>query len=78
MSEMEEDASRLLVKVVKTISIAIVWLIVTMIIGIYFGWFFYYKTPTLGNFICYLFNTVTLVLVLIYLKKLWKEEIQSP
>jgi len=75
---MEEDAARLLVKVVKTISIAIVWMIVTMIIGIYFGWFFYYKTPTLGNIICYLFNTATLVLVLIYLKRLWKEDIQSP
>jgi len=74
---MEEDAARLLVKVIKTISIAITWLVLTMIIGIYFGWFFYYKTPTLGNLICYLFNASTLVLVLIYLKKLWKEEIQS-
>ena len=74
---MEEDAARLLVKVVKTISIVIVWMVLTMTIGIYLGWFFYYKTPTIGNFICYVFMATTLVLVLIYLKKLWKEDINS-
>jgi hypothetical protein len=74
---MEEDAARLLVKIVKTISIVIVWMMVTMTFGIYFGWFFYYKTPTLGNIICYLFIAITLVLVLIYLRKLWREEIDS-
>jgi hypothetical protein len=74
---MEEDAARLLVKIVKTISIVIVWMIITMTFGIYFGWFFYYKTPTLGNIICYVFNAATLVLVLLYLRRLWKEEISS-
>jgi len=74
---MEEDAARLLVKIVKTISIVIVWMMITMTFGIYFGWFFYYKTPTIGNIICYLFISITLVLVLIYLRKLWKEEINS-
>jgi hypothetical protein len=74
---MEEDAARLLVKIVKTISIVIVWMMITMTFGIYFGWFFYYKMPTIGNIICYLFIAITLVLVLIYLRKLWKEEIDS-
>jgi hypothetical protein len=74
---MEEDAARLLVKVVKTISIVIVWMVITMTFGIYFGWFFYYKSPTLGNIICYVFLATTLVLVLFYLRKLWKDEINS-
>ena len=74
---MEEDATRLLIKIVKTISIVIVWMMVTMIFGIYFGWFFYYKTPTIGNIICYLLIAITLVLVLIYLRRLWKEDIES-
>ena len=74
---MEEDATRLLIKIVKTISIVIVWMMVTMIFGIYFGWFFYYQTPTIGNIICYLFIAITLVLVLTYLRRLWKEDIES-
>ena len=74
---MEEDATRLLIKIVKTISIVIVWMMVTMIFGIYFGWFFYYQTPTIGNIICYLFIAITLVLVLIYFRILWKEDIES-
>ena len=74
---MEEDASRLLIKVVKTISTVIVWLMLTMVVGIYFGWFFYYDTPTVGNIICYVFNAATLVLMLWYLWKLWKEDIRG-
>ena len=74
---MEEDAARLLVKIVKTITIVIVWLMLTMVIGIYFGWFFYYKTPSIGNIVCYLFNLATLILMLIYLRRLWREEISS-
>ena len=74
---MEEDASRLLIKVVKTISIVIVWLMLTMVVGIYFGWFFYYDTPTAGNIICYVFNLATLVLTLWYLGRLWRDEIRD-
>ena len=74
---MEKDAARLLVKIVKTISIVIVWMMITMTFGIYFGWFFYYETPTIGNIICYVFIAITLVLVLIYLRRLWREEIDS-
>jgi membrane protein DedA with SNARE-associated domain len=74
---MEEDAARLLVKIVKTISIVIVWMIITMTIGIYFGWFFFYNAPTIGNIICYLIIAALLVLVLIYLWNLWKEDINS-
>lgn len=74
---MEEDAARLLLKVVKTITIVIIWLMLSMVIGIYFGWMFFYKSPTLGNFICYGFVAGTFVLMIIYLYRLWKEDIGS-
>lgn len=73
---MEEDASRLLQKVVKTLTAAIVWLLVNMIFGIYFGWMFFYDTPTIGNIIFYVFMAGTLVLMLRYFYRLWKEHIR--
>lgn len=70
---MEEDASRLLRKVVKTMSAAIIWLLVNMTIGIYFGWMFFYSKPTLGNYVFYSFMALTAVLLILYLRKVWKE-----
>jgi hypothetical protein len=70
---MEEDASRLLRKVVKTMSAAIVWLLINMTFGIYFGWMFYYKNPTIGNYIFYAFMGISLVLFILYIRKVWKE-----
>jgi hypothetical protein len=70
---MEEDASRLLRKVIKTMSAAILWLLFNMTIGIYFGWMFFYTTPSLGNYIFYVFMAGTLVWMVVYLKRLWRD-----
>jgi len=70
---MEEDASRLLRKVVKTMSAAIVWLLINMTFGIYFGWMFCYKIQKIGNYICYSFMGISLVLFILYIRKVWKE-----
>ena len=69
---MEEDASKFLKKIVRTIGIAILWLMINMTVGIYFGWMFFYNSPTLGNFIFYGWMVLSLVLVLWYLYKVWK------
>lgn len=70
---MEEDASRLLRKVVKTMSAAIVWLLINMTFGIYFGWMFFYQKPTIGNYIFYGFMGISLAFLILYLRKVWKE-----
>jgi hypothetical protein len=72
MSSMEEDASRFLKKIVRTIAIAILWLMINMTFGIYLGWMFFYGSPTLGNFIFWGWMVLSLVLVLWYLYKVWK------
>ena len=72
---MEGDVPRLFRKLVKTLSAAIIWLMVNNIIGLYLGWMFFHGTPTLGNYIFYVFLLGTLTLLILYFIKVWKEYI---
>jgi hypothetical protein len=74
---MEDDARTLFRKIVKTISAAILWLMVNNIIGIYFGWMFFYDSPTLGNYIFYAFMLSSLAALLYYFYKVWKPYLGS-
>ena len=70
---MEEDITRIFRKIVKTLSAGILWLLVNMSIGIYFGWMFFYSSITLGNIIFYAFMISTLVALIYYLMRVWRE-----
>ena len=70
---MEEDITKIFRKIVKTLSAGILWLLVNMSIGIYFGWMFFYASITIGNIIFYVFMLSTLVFLIYYLKKVWRE-----
>lgn len=74
---MEEDARTLFRKIIKTISAAILWLMVNNIFGIYFGWMFFYAVPTLGNYIFYVFLVSSLGALLYYFYKVWKPYLGS-
>ena len=75
---MEDDAAQFLKKVVKTLSMALLWLLVNMTIGIYGGWMFFYGRPTLGNYLCYVFALGTLLLMLWYFYRIWREDVENP
>jgi hypothetical protein len=75
MSSMEEDAARFLKKIVKTLSAALLWMLVNMTVGIYLGWLFFHSVPTLGNYLFYGWMLLSLVALLWYLYKVWKEYI---
>ena len=76
MSMMEDDASKFLKKIVKTLSAALVWLLIIVIIGIYFGWMFFSETPSIGNFIFYGWMVLSLVALLRYLFIVWKDHLK--
>ncbi len=73
MSSMEDDAAEFLRKIVKTLSAALVWLLFVMIMGIYNGWFFFHRSPTLGNYIFYSIAVLSLVALLWYFYRVWRQ-----
>ena len=74
MSEMEPEVRRFLKKVVWTLSGALLWLSINMFIGIYKELAFPAGKPTVWNILFYAFALVTLILLIIYYFRLWKNE----
>ena len=74
MSSMEPDAADFLKRVVWSVSLVLVYMLILLTAGIYGNWFFFYDTPTMGNYIFYgwvLMSTVGMIFLLI---KLWKKK----
>lgn len=74
MSEMEPEVKHFLKKVVWTLSGALLWLTFNMFLGIYKGLAFPENHLALSNILFYLFSLITLILLLIYYFRLWKNE----
>ncbi len=72
MSEMEPEIKNFLSKILTSISIALLWLLLNITIGIGFNYAFFENTPSFGNYIFYVFFLLTLVLLVRYLRKKWK------
>ena len=69
---MEPDVREFLVRIVQSLSMAMVWLLVNMTLGIYFELGFFENTPTLWNYIFYVWFLASLVLLILYFRKKWK------
>ncbi|MET0300915.1 MAG: hypothetical protein ABW036_14180 [Flavitalea sp.] len=75
---MEEDARKFLIRIVRSITAALLFLLSNMTFGIFFGWLFFEGSPTIGNFIFYAWLLLTLILLLWYLKKIWSVDDLNP
>jgi hypothetical protein len=74
MSSMEPDVQDFLKRIVWSVTLIVVYMLIITSAGLAGGWFFFYDTPTLGNYIFYawiLFSTVGMVWLLI---KWWKKK----
>jgi len=69
---MEPEVREFLVKIMQSISMGLVWLLVNMSIGIYFGFAFFEGSPTVVNYLYYIGFLVSLSLLILYLRKKWK------
>ena len=69
---MEPDVKAFLIKIVQSLSMGMLWLLVNMSIGIYYGFAFFEGSPTLGNYIYYAGFLISLGALLFYLRKKWK------
>ena len=73
MSSMEDDARDFLKKVMKTLSAGLLWLLINMTVGIYNGWMFFQSSPTIGNYIFYVWMLASLIVMLLYFKRVWSK-----
>jgi len=69
---MEPEVREFLVKIMQSISMGMVWLLINMSIGIYYGYAFFEESPTMGNYIYWIAFLASLVALILYLKKKWK------
>ena len=69
---MEDDTRDFLIRIMQTISLVLVWMMVNVFIGIYKGYAFFEDHPYWTNYLFYTFSLISLVLLLLHLKKKWK------
>ena len=74
---MEPEAREFLIKIVKSLSIALLWMMTNMILGVFFDLGFVHSSITVFNIVFYVFFLSTLVALVWYLLKLWKENLQA-
>ncbi|MBC7889931.1 MAG: hypothetical protein H7Z13_18805 [Ferruginibacter sp.] len=69
---MEPEVKEFLIKIVHSLSMGLVWLLINMSIGIYYGFAFFEGSPTIANWLYYIGFLVSLALLILYLRKKWK------
>jgi hypothetical protein len=62
---MEPDVQEFLIRIMQTISMGVVWLLINMSVGIYFG-------PSPGNYIFYVWFLLSFTGLIFYFRKKWK------
>lgn len=72
MSSMEPEARNFLVKIANSLAVSLFWLIINTSVGIGFNFAFFSNKPNLGNYIFYAWFIVSLVFLIIYLKRKWE------
>ncbi len=69
---MEDETRAFLVRIMQTVSIVLVWMMVNVFIGIYKGYAFFTDKPGWTNYLYYVFLLISLIALLIHLKRKWK------
>ena len=71
---LEPEVRYFLQKVMFSIGAGLLWLILNMTIGIFAGWMFFQKMPTLGNYVFYVWFIGSLFLLLRFLLRTWTKK----
>ncbi len=69
---MEPDVREFLIRIMQTISMALVWLLINMSVGIYYGFAFFEGHATWGNYLYYICFIASFGWLIYYFKKKWK------
>jgi ABC-type glycerol-3-phosphate transport system permease component len=69
---MEDETRAFLVLIINSIAYVLLWMMVNVLIGIYFGFAFFEGRPSWKNLLYYVLAFGTLFLILRMLKRKWK------
>jgi len=72
---MEPELRAFFGRIVKSLSITVLWMLINMTFGIFLDFGFIHSTITIANILFYIFLLTTLFALIRYLLKLWKEDI---
>jgi hypothetical protein len=69
---MEPEIRAFLVRVANSIAMTLLWMLVNMVAGIRYNLAFFEQAPKWYNYLYYIWLVGSLVLLIIYLKRKWK------
>jgi len=69
---MEDETRAFLIRIMQTVSIVLLWMMVNVFIGIYKNYAFFEDRPNWKNYVYYAFLLISLVILIIHLKRKWK------
>jgi hypothetical protein len=72
MSEMEPDVRNFLLKIITSISVALLWLLINSSIGIGLNYAFFDSRPSVGNYIFYGWFLLSFAALIFYLFRKWR------
>jgi hypothetical protein len=68
---MEDDIRAFFIRIVQGVSMMMLWMLVNMTFGIYFGFAFLDKGVSIGNYIYYACMIISFFFVFKYIRKRW-------
>lgn len=74
MSKMEPEVKDFLQKIVSSLFLGLLWLIVNMTAGIYYGWLFIKDRISTGNIFYYIFLVGSLTALILFYRRTWKKK----
>jgi hypothetical protein len=69
---MEDETRAFLILIINSMAYVLLWMMVNVLIGIYFGFAFFEGSPSWKNLLYYVLAFGTLFLILRMLKRKWK------
>ena len=71
MSDMERETRDFLLKIASTLSMGLLWLLINSTVGIFLGYGFFTGSPTLANYIFYVWFVGSFIWLVFYYKRKW-------
>jgi len=75
---LEPEVRAYLIRILNTMSLALLWMIINSTAGIMFDYAFIHDTITAGNIIFYCWFIISFVVLIWYFIKLWNKPLNIP
>jgi len=74
MSSFEPEVKDFLKRIVSSVFLGLLWLMLSMTFGIYFGFLFVNEKISIGNILFYLFFFLSFIFLIRFYLKTWKKK----